>query len=254
MSRRPAPAGTQSVLRAVRLLKTLSAHGGLDLAALTHEVGLARTTTHRLLGALTSEDLVTRDAGGEYRLGPAALRLGDQGRRSSQLRVLAHPHLRNLAADSGETATLEVQFDSSVLIVDEVLGCHLVGVNREIGTSWPMHATSTGKALLASLGRDDRAALLPGRLARLTTKTVTSKRQLEAQLKQTAKRGYATAEGELAEGFNAVAAAVLDTAGQPLGAISVGGPAGRLTGTELSRVGGAVRDTAALLSATLSYA
>ncbi len=254
MSRRAAPAGTQSVLRAVHLLKALSKHDGLDLAALTREVGLARTTTHRLLAALKSEDLVAQEAGGDYRLGPGAVALGNQRRRSSQLRVLAHPHLRKLAAESGETATLEVQFDAGVLIVDEVLGRHLVGVNREVGTSWPIHATSTGKALLASMGRDDRAALLVGRLSRLTTRTVTSKRQLEAQLKQTAQRGYATAEGELADGFNAVAAAVVNADGHPLAAISVGGPDGRLTGRELSRVGGAVRETAALLSETLSYA
>ena len=253
MNKRSAPAGTQSVLRAVHLLKALSEHGEQDLAALTHTVGLSRTTTHRLLAALESEDLVTRAAGGVYRLGPGAITLGIQARRSNQLRALAHPHLQNLAAHSGETATLEVVSEGCILIVEEVFGRHLVGANREVGTSWPLHATSTGKAVLSSLPRQERAKLLPGRLPRLTSKTVTNKRQLEEQLEKAEARGYATAVGELAVGFNAVAAAVLDADGRPLAAISVGGPAGRLTGKVLSRVGVAVRDTAAMLSATLGY-
>ncbi len=253
MSSRSAPAGTQSVLRAVRLLKTLSEHGEEDLATLTRKVGLARTTTYRLLAALESEDLVTREPSGAYRLGPGMIQLAMRAGRSDQLRILAHTHLQSLAADSGETATLHVLSNGSILIVDQVVARQLVGVTHEVGTSAPLHATSTGKALLAALKPDERAELLPGRLARLTSKTVTSKRRLDEHLKLAQKRGYATAVDELEVGFSAVGAAILDADGRPLAAISIGGPSGRLTGKARSRAGAAVRDAAALLSATLGY-
>ncbi len=237
----------------MRLLKALSEHGDEDLATLTNEVGLARTTTYRLLAALASEDLVTREPGGAYRLGPGIIQLAMRAGRSDQLRTLAHSHLQSLAADSGETATLHVLSNGSVLVVDQVVARQLVGVSHEVGLSAPLHATSTGKALLAALEPDERAELLSGRLSRLTSKTVTSKRRLDEHLKLAKKRGYATAVDELELGFTAVGAAIVDAGGRPLAAISIGGPSGRLNGKARSRAGAAVRDAAALLSATLGY-
>lgn len=253
MRSRSAPAGTQSVLRAVSLLKVLSEHGEEDLATLTHEVGLARTTTHRLLAALESEDLVTRAPSGVYRLGPGLIQLAMHAGRSDQLRTLAHSHLQSLAADSGETATLHVLSNGSVLVVDQVFGRQLVGASHEVGISAPLYATSTGKALLAALKPAERAELLRGRFSRLTPKTVTSKRRLDEHLKLARKRGYATAVDELEVGFTAAGAAILDADGHPLASISIGGPSARLNGKALSRAGAAVRDAAALLSAMLGY-
>ena len=82
---------------------------------------------------------------------------------------------------------------------------------------------------------------------------MTSKRRLDEQLKLAQERGYATAVDELEVGFSAVGAAILDAHGRPLAAISIGGPTGRLNGKARSRAGAAVRDAAAVLSATLGY-
>src|SRR4029434_2622327 len=84
-----------------------------------------------------------------YRLGPAAIALGIDAVHSHDLRTTMHPILNHLAAETGETATLEVLHDGSVLILDEVAGAHVLTSSGHIGTRWPLHATSTGKVLLA---------------------------------------------------------------------------------------------------------
>jgi DNA-binding IclR family transcriptional regulator len=73
-----------------------------DLAAL---VGLTRTTTHRLLSALESEDLITKNPlTHDYRLGPAAIALGSRALRTNDVRNTARPYLESLAARTRETA------------------------------------------------------------------------------------------------------------------------------------------------------
>ena len=156
------PQGAQAALRAIRLLKLFTASNPeMGLLEISERAGLNKTTTHRLLQALSSEAMVERDeAHGTYRLGAGMMALGVQALSSSDLRIRVRPMLKQLARETGETATLEVPIDTSMLILDEVAGSHFVGAAGNVGTRWPLHATSTGKALVAF---DDqvRARLAP---------------------------------------------------------------------------------------------
>ena len=75
--------------------------------------------------------------------------LGVLALASSDLRRRVRPLLKSLADETGETATLEVPIEDSMLILDEVTGRHVVGAGGNVGTRWPLHATSTGKAVMA---------------------------------------------------------------------------------------------------------
>jgi DNA-binding IclR family transcriptional regulator len=145
------PQGAQAALRAVRLLKLFTnERPELQLAEVSDLAELNKTTAHRLLQALHSESLLDRNAAnGAYRLGPALMALGVQALSSDNLRLKARPMLKRLAEETGETATLEVPIDDTMLILDEVTGGHFVAAGGNVGTRWPMHATSTGKALIA---------------------------------------------------------------------------------------------------------
>ena len=145
---RPQPyPGTQSVLRAMSLLKAFDdERREWGLADLAREVGLNKTTTFRLLTALESEGMVAKRPSTEtYILGPEIVVLGGRALRNSDLRTLAKPELAQMAAASGETATLEIiSGEDHVLIIDEVIGNHLVGSSQSLGTRWPMVAVSKG--------------------------------------------------------------------------------------------------------------
>ncbi|MGI9237352.1 MAG: IclR family transcriptional regulator, partial [Woeseiaceae bacterium] len=151
MTDKTPPQGAQAALRALRLLKLFTPEKPeLRLAEVSALTGLNKTTTHRLLQALQSEQMLDRNpAGGAYRLGTALMALGVQALSSNDLRRRARPLLDHMAKETGETATLEVPIDNSMLILDEVTGSHVVAAAGNVGTRWPIHATSTGKALIA---------------------------------------------------------------------------------------------------------
>lgn len=235
-----APQGAQAVLRAVAILKAFSEERPeLSLSELSRHLELTRTTTHRLLAALESEGLVERtSAGGGFRLGPAAISLGHRALRTSDLRARIRPVLVGLAGQTGETATLEVLLDTDMLILDGVAGRHLVGASAEVGTRWPMHATSTGKAVLGAHAlADSRYAhsLLETSLRRAARLDELDARWQEVQ--EVASRGWAEACEELEPGFVAVGAALGVNPEGVQGALSIGGPLTRLDGGRRRELG-----------------
>ena len=204
MRDRKTPKGAQAALRAVRLLKLFTAEQPeLQLAQISELAGLNKTTAHRLLQALHSEALLDRNASnGAYRLGPALMALGVQALSSDNLRLRARPLLKRLAEETGETATLEVPIDDTMLILDEVTGGHFLAAGGNVGTRWPMHATSTGKALIAF----DETGLerLSDRLTPLTAHTMVEHTLLEDQFGDIRRRGFAEGSwtGEAEDSFS----------------------------------------------------
>lgn len=241
------PQGAQAALRAIRLLKLFTAEAPeLRLAELSCLSGLNKTTTHRLLQALLSEELLDRNPGtNAYRLGPGMMALGVQALSSNDLRLRARPLLKRLAEETGETATLEVPIDDTMLILDEVTSKHFVGASGNVGTRWPIHATSTGKALIAFEvhGRDRLRAELPS----LTSRTITSFDALEKQLGDIRRRGFAEVVDELEEGLSGVGAVVRGGMGEILGALSICGPTHRMSENRRAQLGATLCTVAAHL-------
>ena len=235
-----APQGAQAALRAIRLLKLFTAEAPeLQLAELSALSGLNKTTTHRLLQALLSEELLDRNPGtGAYRLGPGMMALGVQALSSNQLRLRARPLLKKLAEETGETATLEVAIDDTMLILDEVTSKHLLGASGNVGTRWPIHATSTGKALIAfeQHGSDRLRKILEP----LTSRTIVKHEALQQQLNDIRRRGFAETVDELEEGFSGVGAVVRGSMGEVLGALSICGPSSRLSEDRRTQLGAAL--------------
>lgn len=254
MEKKP-PSGAQAVLRAIELLKAFTLERPeRDVAGLAEQTGLSRGTVHRLLSALESEGLVLRgDRQGRYRLGPTAAALGIRALRSSRLREAVHPELVRLAEETGETATLEVLSERKMLILDEVLGARLIGASPSLGTAWALHATSTGKAILAALPQARAEALLPRSLKRFTAATVTDRAQLRKELSDIRERGYATAIEEIEEGYSAVGAVVHTAMLEPYAALSLGGPSARLSAEVLGELGALVKSRADEISEHLGF-
>ncbi|MCB0213191.1 MAG: IclR family transcriptional regulator, partial [Anaerolineae bacterium] len=189
-SNEPYP-GTQAVLRALTLLKTFTDEKPeLNLIELAQAVDLNKTTAYRLLTALESEGLITRTPDADaYRLGSEAIALGSRAVRANSLHKVCRPELERLAAQTKETATIEVLSDDQSLTLDEISGSYVVGVSRYIGTRWPLHATSTGKILLAYLSPAGQDKLLAGPLTAYTPQTITSLTSLRQELATVCEQG-----------------------------------------------------------------
>ena len=254
-------AGTQAVVRALRLLRAFSdARPEWSLADLSRELNLSKPTAFRLLGALEAEGLVVRpDPGGAYRLGPSAIELGARAQRANSVTGAARPELESLTRATGETSSVELLTGDETLILDEVQGGHLIGTSPSVGTRWPAHATSTGKVLLAAaLERDpdavrQMARRSGGRLRGVTPCTIRSASRLAAELAQVTRQGYATAIGELEAGYVAVGAPVRRHDGSTVAAICLGGPSTRFTDARLPGLIKAVREAAVRVSLRLGW-
>ena len=248
-------AGTQSIRRAVALLEAFGdGRPAWSVSDLAEAVGLNRTTVYRLLTALESVEYVARDPATDiYRLGSGLIALGARAQRANPARELARPELEALAATTGETATLELLSDGEMVIIDEIPGAHVTSGSQHIGSRWPAYATSTGKAILAHLPPDELGRVLSRPFLPLTTHTITDLAPLVACLADVRRAGYAVAAEELELGFMAVGAPLLDAAGRPIAAISLGGTRTRLTDERVPAVGRLVRAAAARISHQLGY-
>jgi len=226
----------QSVARAAELLKALGAHGGpASVFDLADRCGLNRSTAWRILATLEDEGLVERDpATGRYEIGYALVALGAAAGHEPLIRR-AHPALRALAEACLETASLAVPRGMQLVYVDQVQAPHVMAADW-LGRATPLHATSTGKALLAWLSEDDIGAALPGRLERFTDTTITTRAVLRGELAQVRERGYAVSRGELEPALWGVSAPVLDR-GRPVAVVSVWGTETRIRARGLDALG-----------------
>jgi len=247
--------GTQAVIRAMSLLKKFTdAQPEWGLTALSQSLQLNKTTVFRILTALESEGMLMRGRNNEmYQLGHEIVVLGGLALRSNDLRTVSRPALKHLASVTGETVTLEIPSGDKVLIIDEVIGEHLMNSTQSLGTRWPFHATSTGLALLSELSADELEAFLERPLLPITPKTIISVTELRAELEMIRNRGYAVANETLEIGLVVVGSVIRDHDGDVVAAISLAAPAIRLPPERIAEFGVMVRETAVSISKRLGY-
>jgi len=247
--------GTQAVLRAMALLKAFTdAQPEIGLSELARAVKLNKTTAYRMLTALESEGFVSKNRATEsYRLGPEAIALGGRAMRANDLRAASRSELEALAQATTETASLETLIDRDMLVLDEVIGGHVLGAAQHIGARWPAHATSTGKAILAFLPESESNAFLRGALLKSTNNTITTQTAMRRELTRIREQSYAVATEELEDGFTAIGAPVFNHDGKAVAAISVGGPSARLTSDRISQIAERVVSAAKAVSQKLGY-
>lgn len=231
------PGGLQSVDRALHVLELLASWGTGGVSEIAAEIGVHKSTAFRLLGALEGRDLVEQTTErGKYRLAFGLVRLARRVPVSMELTEQARALTDRLLDKVGESINVAVLREHYVVNVVQSRGNASVVSTNWIGQLTPLHATSSGKVLLAHLDVGDRSRLLAGRLERLTPNTITDAAVLEDVLRQVVAQGYATTFGELEAGLNAVAVPVRGEDGTVIAALSSSGPAYRMTPERIEEI------------------
>src|SRR5690242_6037834 len=228
----------QSVDRAIDLLLAVAAAVPTDatVPALARACGLNRATAWRLLKTLQARGMVAVDATtGRYSLGLTAVELAGAAGPDTLI-AAAHPVLERTCTQTGETASLAVPGMSGLTYVDEVTPTAVLMASR-LGRTVPLHATSTGKALLAFLPAAEVRRVLSRDLPSFTDTTVTTADALAEDLAATRSRGYGTCAGELESALYGVSAPVLIRGGRPLAALSIWGPRHRVPEQRFATLG-----------------
>jgi DNA-binding IclR family transcriptional regulator len=242
----------QSVDRAAALLKAVAnSRRPQTVVELAAACGLNRSTAWRLLATLDKQGLVERDPVTQrYSVGYAIVQIAAAGDHDALVRR-AHPVLEQLALATGETTNLALAKRFNLVYVDQVEAPQIMSANW-LGRVAPLHATSSGKAFLAWLPKDERAALLPARPKRFTDTTITDRRQLEQELATVRSEGYSVCVGELEETLYGVSAAVLNDGERPVAIVSIWGPEHRVPRERLPAIGRQAQRAAADVKALLA--
>lgn len=216
----------QSVQKAITLLRAAAAStDGTSVSALARAAGLPRATALRMIRTMETEGFLLRvPEADRVLLGPELLRLARGVDTATLLREVARGHLGELSETLRETISLSVLApDGGLDVVDQVAGPHHLVPRSWVGQRFPLHASSSGKLLLASFDEQRLARFLRDPLPKLTPRTITTKRALRSELDEIRAQGYATTVDELELGLAGVSVGVFDQHAVLVGAINVSG-------------------------------
>ncbi|MGV9428059.1 IclR family transcriptional regulator [Streptomyces sp. NPDC003656] len=244
----------QSVDRAVSVLEILARHGEAGVTEIADELDVHKSTAFRLLGVLENRGLVAQAKDrGKYYLGAGVLRLAGAAAVRLDISQEGVPVCREVADELGETVNIAVLDDDAAVNIMQARGTASVTAQNWLGRRSPLHASSSGKVLLAHLPPTLREGLLARPLHRFTERTVTGAAMLRAELEAVVEQGYAMTVEELELGLAAVAAPVRSHDGKVIGAITVSGPVYRLHADRLPEVAKRAVAAGAELSRRMGY-
>ena len=240
-----------SVDNALKVLLLMGDQPRPRLTDVSHYLGVASSTAHRLLAMLQYRGFVGRTP---PRAATCPARRWTASRwdlRRLDVRTRAHPVLEKLNADLEETVHLGRLEGDQVHFIDSLESSRALRVGGRLGRSVPAHCTSNGKAMLATLTDDEVAVLYPHeQLARMTDHSIGTRTELLAALAAIRRDGYATSHQESEEGVGSIAVA-LTAARTPHHAINASGPWSRLGQPRWSAMLAAVREAAREIDALL---
>jgi DNA-binding IclR family transcriptional regulator len=228
---RQGPRRIQAVDHAIDVLECLARHGApVGVSDLTRQLKLSKATVHHMLGTLEARGLVMREPGLPlYRLGWRLYELGSCVVRSVDVARVARPFLDELAQSTGESVLLGILDEDSVLYLDRgdaPNGFHMVAT---AGRRSPLHATASGKLLLAFANPELVERYLAGELQSYTQDTVTDPVTLRDQLEGIRACGFATCWQERELGLCSVAVGLRNHTLETVASLTLAAPAGRLT-------------------------
>ncbi|MFD4351380.1 IclR family transcriptional regulator C-terminal domain-containing protein [Nocardia sp. NPDC058518] len=226
----PSPDYVQSLARGLAVIRAFDAkHPRRTLSEVAHATDLTRATARRFLLTLVELGYVRSD-GNQFWLTPRVLELGYSFLSSLTLPDLAGPHLEALAEKVRESTSVSILDGTDIVYVARVPVSRIMTVSINIGTRFPAYATSMGRVLLADLDADALENYLAKvDLTPLTDTTVTTKRQLRAELAQVRADGYCVVDQELERGLRSMAAPLRDQHGVVVAAVNISTQAARYT-------------------------
>jgi len=207
---------------------------GISIRDLSEKIKLPKGTTHRLISSLAyfgyaRQDSKTRD----YFLGFKLVELGNLLLSQLDLRKEAEPFLRDLAERTKETVHMVFLDRGEIVYIDKMELDHNPSGLRmasRVGLRNPAHSSAVGKVLLSHLAEEELNGLIKEKgLPKRTENTITDPIQLKEHLKTVRTQGCAVDDEENERGIRCVAAPIYNEVGKAVAAISISGPAFRIT-------------------------
>lgn len=225
-------ATVQSIERAFKILEVLSGHPqGMQITKLAEEVGLSKSTVHRLLATLIELKYVKQDFYTErYIVGYRTLYLSRNLINTSNLIAVAKSHLQQLVEDINETVHLCVEEYEEIVYIDKIESNQTIRMSSRIGSRAPMYCTGVGKMILSGK-TDEQFFDIVSRIEFIekTPNTILNAHDLHEKIQQIRRQGYALDDIENEEGIRCIAVPIYDFSGEIVASYSISGPSSRIT-------------------------
>lgn len=248
-------ATSSSVTRAFAILDAIALRRDPSATPqeLAKQLRMSKSTTHRYLLTLDKLGAVERDAHSGYRLGLKLIELAGTTLSNSDLRTQADPLMSELAERAEETVHLAVPSGRDVVYIAKADSARAIRMYSYIGTRAPMYCTALGKAILAFSEPRLLEQVIGAGLAGQTAHSITAPERLRREIERVRAEGFALDNQENETGVCCVGAPVFDYTGKPIGALSISGPAERMSRARQLELGHLVQDAARRLSRRMGF-
>lgn len=226
-----APDGTQSIERAVTVLRVLATRErfGWGLTELATACQLKKATTHRILARLERERLVHKRAGGErYFLGALIGELAISIPGFNDFAQQTQAFLTDVARRQALVGVLSLRSGDHFVVAGRVASSRLKAELNEVGSRRPLATTAGGVAILVGLPEQEQQQIFEANTSQLALRGRSNMADAMAMWERSRQLGYGTNFGDIAPGVNAVAVPVLNRHGLPFASITVAGPQAQL--------------------------
>ncbi|WP_442804152.1 IclR family transcriptional regulator [Streptomyces luteogriseus] len=238
----------KSVTRSLRILEAVAQHQPVTVGELTKLFGLPKSTVQRTLVTLAEAGWLraNRRDTTRWEIGARVLAVRPAALQGSSLFAAAREPMVRLRDTVNETIHLSVPDALQCMVVVDRVDCsHAVRTFHTVGDTSPLHATATGRAVLAHLPKQDVEELIERGLERYSDTTPADPDELRAELDRIRTDGYAVNRNQYRPDVCAIAAPVLDEDGTPLATVAISMPDSRYDADRLPEWGRMVADAAA---------
>lgn len=211
--------------------------GGAKHADITEALGLNKATASRILQALEMYNLVARNQDRSFVFGHRLLWWEACYRKNLEIPKVIQPLLEKIRDITLETAIFSILVRDRTVHVAHALSPQVTSTRFGLGAEAPLNAGASGKVVLAYLDATAREKFLKARIRKVTPDTITDLKNLQRDVQECRKRGFALSRGERFPNTSSVAVPVCDPYGNVIGAISVLGPSERMTVSRCKIVG-----------------
>lgn len=222
----------QSSEKLLTLIEVLSIQPeSVKLQELAAQVSMNASTTLRFLTALEKKGFAIQDDAGKYSLTYKFCEIADNIKIHTDIRNICLPYMKNISQSLGETVNLSIEENRAVVYL-EVVQCawRALSITQRIGKAAPLHCTGVGKLFMLGYTREQLQHLYEEKgFAKYTENTVTTLEQMQEQLDEIRRQGYAIDNEECEVGIRCIAVPIRDYTGKMVAGLSVSGPASRMT-------------------------
>ena len=247
--------GVQSIDRALDIIEAVADAGRpMGLTEISNQVGLHKSTAYRIIETLSKRGYLARTEEGAYKIGLKLIDAVSCYINSLELQTEARPYVAKLAAKFGLTAHLGVLDGEYVVYIEKMDVFSSVRMYSQIGLRMHAYCSSLGKVLLAGLSKEELEAQMKNcSFIRFTPHTIGNMQDLQEELRNVRKQGWAMDDEEYELGNRCIAAPIYDYCGEIVAAISASGSTIQITDEKITQIAEGVMQIAHEISQGLGY-